>query len=420
MEAEYKRDLNHAYMILESPQQIDPAAYQIRMIVKNQPEGFLKCSIHMLDNRPLFYYDITSRQSLRSLYAFVPIPGNILRLLYESTIGAIEVLESFLLDTSGLILNPEMIYLDMGKEAVYFCYLPGNGEAIGESFERLTEYLLQRLDHTQPEAVVMGYGVYRQAMEETFDTETFRAILSRDEGICSKQEEEKTQREELLDSLFLEEAQEKTEKTEAKFWAFAGAGGGFLVVMILLIILIALGVLPAWSLLFVLLLLGAVAGATLQYCKKEGLWKKQVDPIRINPEMDSVWEPEEPEQKREETYEAQPTVLMGTRREVRYPYLEALSREESGIYLLKEENTTVGKLKDAGLLPSSSAVSRIHARIYREGEECYLEDMNSKNGTYLNEELLSPGKRYRLCNEDCIRFADAEYCFRKPDMGMQF
>lgn len=115
----------------------------------------------------------------------------------------------------------------------------------------------------------------------------------------------------------------------------------------------------------------------------------------------------------EENFESSPTILMGEKQGVQYPYLEAIGRGENGIYLLREANTTVGKLKDAGLVPASSAVSRIHARIYREGEACWLEDMNSKNGTYLNEELLNPGERYPLQDEDCIRFADAEYRFRK-------
>lgn len=273
MRAEYKRDLNHAYMILESPQEIDPAAFQIRMIVKNQPEGFLKCSIHMLDNRPLLYYDITSRQSLRSLYAFVPIPGNILRLLYEAALRAVEVLESYLLDTSGLILDPEMIYLDLGKEEVYFCYLPGYQEAVAEGFRKLTEYLLQRLDHTQQSAVVLGYGVYRQAMEETFDTEIFRTILRQEEKIAPKKEqtEEELQREELLDALFPEEPEVREEKPETVLRLLAGIGGGTLGITALLIIFIAVGIVPVWCLLFLFLILGAGAGVGIWYYRKRSM-----------------------------------------------------------------------------------------------------------------------------------------------------
>lgn len=39
----------------------------------------------------------------------------------------------------------------------------------------------------------------------------------------------------------------------------------------------------------------------------------------------------------------------------------------------------------------SSAVSRCHARIFCTDETCYLEDLGSKKGTFLNGERLAAG-----------------------------
>ena len=45
-------------------------------------------------------------------------------------------------------------------------------------------------------------------------------------------------------------------------------------------------------------------------------------------------------------------------------------------------------------------------------EVCYVEDLNSMNGTYLNDERLSAYTKRQLTPGDTLRFAEEEYCFR--------
>jgi pSer/pThr/pTyr-binding forkhead associated (FHA) protein len=59
----------------------------------------------------------------------------------------------------------------------------------------------------------------------------------------------------------------------------------------------------------------------------------------------------------------------------------------------------------------SSGVSRNHARITREEHDYYIEDLNSKNGTYLNGDLLPYRQRYHMKPGDHLRFAREEYVF---------
>ena len=62
MEASYRRDKDHNYMILEAVGEIQGNEYQIRMILINKIPGLLECKMRLLDGKPLFYYEITSRQ----------------------------------------------------------------------------------------------------------------------------------------------------------------------------------------------------------------------------------------------------------------------------------------------------------------------------------------------------------------------
>lgn len=63
------------------------------------------------------------------------------------------------------------------------------------------------------------------------------------------------------------------------------------------------------------------------------------------------------------------------------------------------------KMRSQGLVNSKS-VSRCHARITGSGVDFYITDLNSTNGTYINEERIVPGKPIKLEDKMDVRLAD--------------
>ncbi len=57
---------------------------------------------------------------------------------------------------------------------------------------------------------------------------------------------------------------------------------------------------------------------------------------------------------------------------------------------------------DISTFPQSEIVSRSHALIRYHRGQYYIEDMNSSNGTYVNNQTLVPGRHYPLNHNDCI------------------
>ena len=57
---------------------------------------------------------------------------------------------------------------------------------------------------------------------------------------------------------------------------------------------------------------------------------------------------------------------------------------------------------DVAGFANSEIVSRVHANVRVEGDACYLEDMGSSNGTYVNNTPLPKGNRHRLRPGDRI------------------
>ncbi|CBL21840.1 MULTISPECIES: DUF6382 domain-containing protein [Blautia] len=186
MYAEYKRDVSHNYLILREEEKVNTASYQVRMLTGNVIPSILKCRLQGLDGNLLFYYDITSRQSLASFYEQRKFHRKDLHMLFGGFIRVMEEMAEFLMNTDQLLLCPEYIFLDIEKREVKFCCLPDYHHPIQEQFRELTEYLLPRLDHEDPQAVSMGYGVYRKAMETGFQLEHIKEAIYQNREVTGK------------------------------------------------------------------------------------------------------------------------------------------------------------------------------------------------------------------------------------------
>lgn len=82
-------------------------------------------------------------------------------------------------------------------------------------------------------------------------------------------------------------------------------------------------------------------------------------------------------------------------------------------YELREGETILGKSKErAQILLAEPTVSRIHAMITKQGDVCCIQDLNSKNGTYINGERLSIRSNYVLKAEDEIAIADVRFVLK--------
>lgn len=99
----------------------------------------------------------------------------------------------------------------------------------------------------------------------------------------------------------------------------------------------------------------------------------------------------------------------------RAPYLTAIAGPRAGeIYPIDREETVLGRGREAHVMIDSDGVSRKHARIVRQGEELVLEDLGSRNGTFVQQDgredvrvrfrRLADGDRIQVGTEVILRF----------------
>lgn len=84
--------------------------------------------------------------------------------------------------------------------------------------------------------------------------------------------------------------------------------------------------------------------------------------------------------------------------------MDALLKGPKGSFNLRSTNVRVGRSPDNQLLVNDSGVSWVHAEIFRQGNDYFIVDLGSSNGTFLNGERLQPRTPRRLNAGDTIRF----------------
>lgn len=92
------------------------------------------------------------------------------------------------------------------------------------------------------------------------------------------------------------------------------------------------------------------------------------------------------------------------------PYLKDPAGKE---HRLINVVSTIGRGVENDIVIVSKRVSREHARIRREGQKLFLEDLGSTNGTFLNDQrILSP---VILRDGDRLLIGDTIFLFHDPD-----
>ena len=142
--------------------------YRVRMLLDNKINGLLPVSHRMINGESKYYYEINSLQSMDRVYAKDELDHQQLCSLLKGCIRLYDALEEYLLDGSQIILKPEFIYLNMDSLEPYFVYYPYYENDARDSFAAFIEDLLRKVDHTDEQAVMLAYQVYRYTRNQNY------------------------------------------------------------------------------------------------------------------------------------------------------------------------------------------------------------------------------------------------------------
>ena len=182
MEAKYYRDYGHNYLILQCGQHDAAEGYQYKILTAGRIGEILPCSVRYVNGNAYYYYDISSRISLESLYRSRKMSGEQVKDFLRQINGIYEKLAGYFMEESRLVLLPEFIYYDMTSRRYIGLYYPdyrpeecGNGRA-------LTDFLLEHTDMEDRDLAEKIYRICETAYDNAFFVEDALRILEEGEG----------------------------------------------------------------------------------------------------------------------------------------------------------------------------------------------------------------------------------------------
>ena len=412
-EVSYQRNIAGSYMKIPVSRINE---FDERLILKKKLPGLIPVERCFMDGRGEYWYQITGKQSLDTYCRLQDVSVAFIEQVILSVCSEIEILEWNLLDINCLQLEPELVYISNQTQEVLFCVYPENTQDISLGFQQLMEYLLTRIDHKDEEMVRLGYGIYEKTLREGYNILDIREFIvqrrnernpqiqdnSEMDGLGKategKRKSDKVAKQDRIRNVDRTGKQEEkgvlkkqveepcpASETGVRDWR-NGLGKTQ----------------EIW----------AAMQETWGHIRE--LLKKPLMPERTKKkelsQADFFYDTEE-EEELEPVIEIHPTVCIGQGNLREEGLLLYEGRDTYPDYHIQKEVCTVGKDQASDLLLQKETVSRHHAKIRKMEDGYYIEDLNSTNGTYLNDELLSYKEPRLLHSSDLICFADVKYRF---------
>lgn len=190
MQAEYVREVNRCYMLLQSSEPFDETSYEMNMISANRIPSLLPMSVSHIDRATLCQYDISSLQPFSVFCSAHKLHEKELSKLLENLLDSLFLMEDYLLSPDHLLLEPEHLYLNWTTLEFGFAYVPFYSCDLKTSLLNLMEYLLGCLENNDRDTIVLAYRICHELKEPNLQLANLRKLLIRDTHIISSYQNE--------------------------------------------------------------------------------------------------------------------------------------------------------------------------------------------------------------------------------------
>jgi len=361
----YERDIHRSYMKI--PAVLESCLDEKLMINKNYP-GILPMEKCFINGRGQYWYNISGKQALDAYCKVNSIDKGFFETLILRICSQLEILEWNLIDTNCLVVDPEFIFVNSAGDEVSFVLYPDNKGNFFEELQQLMEYLLTKLNHGDKEGVHKVYRIYEMTLTKGY------SIWDLKTAVLAEQQESKGMEDvypvrEVTEDMPMEALPIVQEDTDRDVYERIETK-----------------------------LQGLFEKLKTILRKKAN---KEEIPIVVRPE-------DEPEEEQETLH---PTICLTSVLGESKGLLIYEGREDYSDFELEKDSSVIGKNPRVRIQIDRDTISQFHAKIEYFDKTYYIEDLNSTNGTYVNDEILNYKEKRALSPGDVIRFADIKYRF---------
>lgn len=419
LDTKYYKDYRHNYLIIKDNGCLLENVYQRRMVTENKIKGILSSSEKHINGELLLYYEITSKQSLQSMFEGRTIGMEYLKKFFVQLKVVNDALQKYLLDGSCLVLLPEYIFQDIGTEEICFIYYPDPEEG---KLTELIDFFIAKVDNEDMGAVETVYRIADLIGKEQFVLDEVLEWFQDDVRDSAENRSEnsdeadnaKAQEDLSWEESGQEDAEPESDRKLIKILppvAAAAIGAGMLAYFMYAFHLSykeKIYLIAGWGVVIALL-----AGTAIWYF---------MPLIRRNGKAKNKEEqkPEKGEHTFVTTYENSVSCEAEMGNTVFLPWTENCENKLYGADRKNKYHIDLGRLpltvgKLAGMVDmviNEQSISRMHARFSRSGNRIYITDLNSTNGTFRNGMRLEPNATELIEPGDEIRLGRLKFIYR--------
>ncbi len=414
MQIVYRHGFNNNLMIIRDSN-IVINDYRINMIMRNKISGLLEMYIGCVNGESELSYIISSRQSVRDLFSRNKIKYEDVKMLIDGIIALGKELREYLLDINSILLDLDYIYFDVDTKKVYFCYYPNNVNSFEKSFRKMLQDVVVLVEHNDYKAVELTYGVMEICSKANFSLYQIEQYISTTlEGVKYKVPDTDAYDIKNQNYIYSDYGISNINDIEGKKDKYKNEKFNYLNEQINVEDEIK-----------------SIVGEESNYCidnkhsdnnslfgkftkflnnrnfRETKVIKKEIC-VREN---ESVYD-EEPEMNYEDEKVSEgETVLISDIIKDKKRKLFSLCDYDD--IVINEYPFTIGKASGkVDEIIEDKSVSRIHVRIDNEADSFTIEDLNSRNGTFVNGERLNPYDKIEITIGDKITIASLDYIFK--------
>lgn len=403
MEILSRNEFDKSYLLVKK--EIPENNYIFNMLTQNSIPGILECKIRYVDENVYFAYDITGKKNMEKTYADRKMVFEDLTELFYGIRKIMHCANEYLLDRNGFLIQPRYMFADLETGELSCLYYMQEDNLPGEErYRAFADFLLDKIDHKDEHAVNIAYHFYKLSKEEFFSFESFIGFMEKECLMVQEENRKKEQRTEkrsqaraeneiIMEESFLE-IEKKKENTHGKacfiivlFLAGIGLTAGYFTISFLQEYMVYTFV-PGLTICIVAVIMAVRSIMGWYKEKKTEMYEEPVEPVRVEDYFEDVAD--------------DVTVFFDQDEYLTLKWKEGHFSKE---YILEEFPVTVGKMqRSVQVVIEDISVSRLHARFRKQGSTVYLQDLDSTNGTYVNEKQLFVGEERIIKRGDEIQF----------------
>ena len=363
----YKREKGRNYILFHGR---GDWSGQLEMIRRNRIPGLAGFYTEWEDHDRYYGYDITGAQPLVRLLEVRSVTKEETKQLIGQLAVLLEKLDSYLLDRDKVILKPEFLYWYQEPQKPRFFFCEEQEGNFGEHLKELILFLLERSDREDRQLTELLFRLFGICGREEPEPEQLLNCFRESSGIREEKISQTSDPPDAAKECPMAEKKENPGKRSGRVKSF-------------------------WGKLF-----------RRRRVVTEEWWDD------LEPEPSRSLEPEElrwSSRGKEETSSTQ--ILYVEEDIVSIPVLTSVPGGEP--IRLEKFPFYIGTQADMDYRPEFYGVSRMHLKLDH-ADGCYwITDLNSTNGTRLNEKPLRPNEKCRLAHGDRLWIAGLIYEFRE-------